>query len=298
MPHETFHEKYSRTAELMAIQRGLEDCRPRTLRLFSDPYAPLLVSFRWRLVLRAARLGLARRVVERLYDSPAGPWPRASAVARTRLIDDMLAGALDPATQPVILGAGFDSRAYRLDALAQTTVYEVDQPATQAVKRERIRQALGERAGLIHFVPVDFERDDLAVALARAGFDRAAPSIFLWEGVTNYLTPSAVDATLAAIRRSMSKRSSLIFTYVHEDALRPDSNTFPEAARWRQQVSRRGEPWIFGLRPAELPAFLAARGFEVVTDQSTADAGARYFEPMGRRNRASGLYHVALALAA
>jgi methyltransferase (TIGR00027 family) len=288
-------DAYSRTAELMAIQRGLESVRPSDRRLFSDPFAPALVSRPWRLVLRAAHFGPARRLAGFLYDAAAGPWPRASAVARTRLIDDLIADSVASAHQLAILGAGFDSRAWRLGALAEVTVFEVDQLATQAVKRRRLSKAHPDAANDVHFVPVDFERDDLADALRAAGFDPAAPGIFLWEGVTNYLTPGAVDATLSSIRRLAFPGGTLLFTYVDRAALDAGSAAFPEAARWRQQVDRRGEPWIFGLDPAALKGFLDARGFDLLTDQSTAEAGAGYFRPLGRHDRASGLYHVVRA---
>ena len=122
----------------MAVQRGLESCHPASERLFADPLANVFVTPPWRLALIAGRITPARRLIEHLYDQFGGPGPRASAVARTRLIDDWLVNASRQATQIVILGAGFDSRAYRLPALAGRRVFEVDQPATQARKRRRL----------------------------------------------------------------------------------------------------------------------------------------------------------------
>src|SRR6266496_290200 len=193
----------SRTAELMALQRALESARLRSSRLFCDAFAPHFVSRRWRLVIRASRVGAVRRAVEVLYDRVAGPGPRASAVARTRLIDDLVTDARSWIGQLVLLGAGFDSRAYRLPGLEQVTVFEVDQPATQQAKREVLGRVLAgivegdPLAWHVRFVPVDFERDDLARALRTAGYRDGTRSLFVWEGVSNYLTPAAVDQTLA-----------------------------------------------------------------------------------------------------
>src|SRR6266705_4477776 len=136
----------SRTAELMAVQRALESARPRSSRLFRDAFAPHFVSRRWRLVIRASRVGAVRNGVEVLYDRVAGPGPRASAVARTRLIDDLVTDARSWIGQLVILGAGFDARAYRLSGLAEVTVFEVDHPATQQAKREVLGRVL---AGIV-----------------------------------------------------------------------------------------------------------------------------------------------------
>lgn len=278
----------------MAFQRGLESSHPPRERLFEDRYAALLVSWRWRLLLACARVGPVRRAVEAIYDRAGGPGPRASAVARTRLIDETLSGAAALVDQLVILGAGFDSRALRLPALRRCTVFEVDHPTTQAVKRERWARLSDSASGSIRLVPVDFERDDLCDSLLQAGYRTPAPAIFLWEGVTNYLTAAAVGATLAAIRRLAVRGSTLVFTYVDRAAL-DSPGAFPEAERWLAAVRRRGEPWTFGLEPAALAAFLSERGFSLLRDSSTADAGDRYFPPRGRRGRGSALYRVVSA---
>jgi O-methyltransferase involved in polyketide biosynthesis len=118
-------------------------------------------------------------------------------------------------------------------------------------------------------------------ALATAGFDRRRSALFLWEGVTNYLTAEAVDGTLD-------------FTYVHAGVL-DGTIRFPGADRWLRNVARLGEPWTFGLLPERVPQFLADRGFRLVRDESTAEAGARLFAPMGRSERASELYRIAVA---
>ncbi len=291
----------SRTAELMAVQRALESARPRSSRLFRDAFAPHFVSRRWRLVVWASRVGPVRRAVEVLYDRVAGPGPRASAVARTRLIDDLVSDARAWIGQLVLLGAGFDARAYRLPGLEQVTVFEVDHPATQQAKREVLGRVLAgivegdPLAWHVRLVPVDFERDDLARALRAAGYRDGTPSLFVWEGVTNYLTPAAVDQTLGAVRGLAAAGSLLVLTYVDRAVLADDRSRFPEARRWVEGVRRRGEPWRFGLDPGEVEQFLARRGFGLIGDLSTAEAGERYFQPLGRRERGSALYHVVTA---
>jgi methyltransferase (TIGR00027 family) len=285
----------------MAVQRALESTRPRSSRLFRDAFAPHFVSRRWRLVIRASRVGAVRRAVEVLYDRVAGPGPRASAVARTRLIDDLVTDARAWIGQLVILGAGFDARAYRLPGLAAVTVFEVDHPATQQTKRQVLGRVLAgivdgdPLAWHVRFVPVDFERDDLARALRAAGYRDDARSLFVWEGVTNYLTPAAVDQTLGAVRSLAADGSLVVFTYVDRAVLAGDHGRFPEVRRWVEGVRRRGEPWTFGLDPAEVSEFLTRRGFGLIGDLSTAEAGERYFGPLGRRERGSALYHVVTA---
>lgn len=105
----------SRTAQLMAVQRGLESARPARTRLFQDPLAGRFVSPPWRVALQGARFVLVGRAIEAVYDLVGGPGPRASAVARTKLIDDLISEASPSIDQLVILGAGYDTRAHRLD---------------------------------------------------------------------------------------------------------------------------------------------------------------------------------------
>lgn len=284
----------SRTAELMAVQRGLESVRPADTRLFEDALAGSFVSLPWRTALRAARFPPVRQIIEAAYDFVGGPGPRASAIARTKLIDDLVERLVPSVRQVVILGAGYDTRPCRLAGLSTVAVFEVDLPSTQAVKRSVLRRTRTATTSAV-FVPVDFETDDLAESLLDAGYSPERPALFLWEGVTQYLTGDAVDATLSVIRHLATGGSFLLFTYVDQAVLRGGLQTFPEADRWLRGVDKRGEPWIFGISPSDAPDFLAERGFRLVDDLSTTQAGARYFEPRRRRDRGSGLYHVVTA---
>ena len=284
----------SRTAALMAVQRGLESARSPRERLFVDPFARSFLPPAWRAALSASRWGAVRAGVEAAYDFAGGPGPRASAIARTRLIDDLVKEFAPTVAQVVLLGAGFDARPYRLRCLARPQVFEVDQVGTQGAKRAALTRAGVSDAGVV-FVGVDFEVDDLAEALAQAGYATDKPALFVWEGVTQYLSAMAVDQTLAVIGKIAQAGGRLIFTYVDEEALRAPAK-FPGAAKWLRGVEKRGEPWIFGLSPTEVPEWLAARGFTLTGDLSTADAGSRYFPPMGRPERGSGLYRIATAV--
>jgi methyltransferase (TIGR00027 family) len=285
----------SRSAEHVALFRALESVR-RQHRLFDDPYAVGFLPRRYRLLTRLARVPRAGQWVERYLDEhwPAGP--RASAVVRTRLIDDLLGEALAAgARRLLLLGAGYDSRAYRLPALAAVRVFEVDHPATQAVKRRLIGARVGaERAAHVTFVPADLVRDDLPTALDAAGFGPPERTVVIWEGVTNYLTAPSVDATLRQLAALSAPGSRIIFTYVDRAAL-DGTGGFSGVEEWHEQVRRRGEPWTFGFDPAELPGYLAERGLSLVRDRSARDAAARYLEPLGRCEPTAPFYRIALA---
>jgi methyltransferase (TIGR00027 family) len=286
-------QQASRTAQYMALFRALETARRPSQRLFSDPYATRFLSGSLRVTAGLATLGLVRPLCWLVDQS----WPhaRSSGVVRTRLIDDMVADALAAgAQQLVLLGAGFDSRPYRLAETAAVAVFEVDHPATQQAKRARLGSALRAREWPVHFVAVDFETDDLAFALLAAGFDPQRRSIVLWEGVLSYLTAESVDRTIRILATLCASRSQLVFTYWHRGAL-DGSLRSAEATRWMARVRSSGEPFTFGFSPDELPAYLQQRGFTLTKELSTATVARAYSPALGRRELGSELYRVALA---
>ncbi len=288
-------QKASQTAQYMAFFRALETQRRSASRLFNDPYAFPLLSGRLRAVARLAQLPGLGSLVRGFLDL-GWPYTRSSGVVRTRAIDDLVRDAIrGGARQFVVLGAGFDSRALRLEEAGRIAVFEVDHPATQELKKGRLSAFLGRAPANIRYLAVDFERDPLEPKLIDSGFEPAAPAVVVWEGVVSYLTEPAVQGTLAALARLLAPSSSLIFTYMHEGAL-DGSATFPGARRWRSWVSFSGEPFIFGFRPETLAATLELFGFMLQKDESTHDESMRYCPPIGRSERGSEAYRVASAV--
>ncbi len=278
--------KPSRTAEYVALFRALEAGRRRPL--FHDPYAPSFLGLGLRTAAALGRIPLLGELVP-LYIDRRYPGPRPSAVARTRAIDDATSAALEGgATQLVILGAGYDTRAYRLPAAARARVFEVDHPDTQARKVGPIAAALGRLPGNVTFVSVDFAVDDLGARVADAGLDPDARTFYIWEGVLGYLEPAAIDATLRWMGATGGPGTRVVFTYVDKSAIDGLNSDAP----WVQAVGRAGEPFRTGLDPDGLEEFLAARGLRLLEDETTVEAARRYRMPV---RRMPGFYRVALA---
>jgi methyltransferase (TIGR00027 family) len=284
----------------MALFRAVETAERPERRLFDDPYAIPLLAGKLRMLAEIARLPLIGRLVPAFLDF-GWPYTRSSGVVRTRMIDDLVCEAIrDGARQLVLLGAGFDSRAYRLEEVEGAggiKTFEVDHPATQRAKRERLADGLGRLPENVRFVEVDFEKDDLELALAKAGFDGKTRSVVLWEGVVSYLTEPAVSGNLAVLARLLAPGSCLIFTYVHKGAL-DGSMRFSGSDRWKSWVKRSGEPFIFGFDPATLAETLRPYGFLLRSDASTAEAAGHYRAATGRNETGSELYRVATAIRA
>jgi methyltransferase (TIGR00027 family) len=172
---------------------------------------------------------------------------------RTIVIDEVVRAS--SARQLVILGAGLDARAHRVDELRDTTVFEVDQPSTQSYKRPRAA-SLPKCAKEIRYVAVDFERDDLGERLAASGHDDAAPTIWIWEGVTMYLTRDAVAGTLATVRARSTIGSELVLTYVS-----PGIGSLAKPVFFAI-----GEPLRWLVPPEEMHALAREHGFEVARE--------------------------------
>ncbi len=269
----------------MALFRAVESARSAADRLFDDPFAPLFLRPSLYSVLQLSRIPGVRGLILHVLDNR---WPgaRSSGVARTRLIDDWLRAALaDGATQVVILGAGFDCRAYRLPELSGAHVFEVDHPDTLAAKSRGLRRAFAAFPAHVTLVPVDFNTQRADAALSAAGYRATLRTAFVWEGVTNYLAPDAVDAMFRWFATA-TPGSQVMFTYVHRRVLEAPA-TFEGTQRLVRTLQRRGESWTFGLDPAETRAYLGARGLELTEDLGAAEYRSRY---LGQRRGHTGGY--------
>ena len=283
----------SRTAEYMALFRALETARPRGRRLFEDRFATAFLRPRLRAVAVLARLPLLGDAI-RSYIDRRWPGVLSSGVARTAFIDDACAAALkDGLAQVVILGAGFDARAYRMPALAAAAVFEVDHPSTSAAKARVVERRLGGWPAHVRRVAVDLLRAPLAEALAGAGFDARRPALFLWEGVTNYLQPEAVDATLRFCGAAAAG-SRLVFTYVHRAVLETPE-AFAGTDALFATLREAGETWHFGLHPEEAADYLRQRGLALTDDVPASEYRARYHGAAAAGMRGYEFYRIATA---
>ena len=284
--------EFSRTAEYMALFRAMESMQPESRRLFNDPFAVMFLGTPLRRVVRWSAMPILGPVLRGSIDR-CWPGARSSGVARTRLIDDWIGVSMANGSQQlVVLGAGFDSRAWRMPVLKDVPVFEVDHAATSAEKQRRAAAVVPRRSNVAS-VALDFDRGRLPDALAAAGFDPRRRATVVWEGVTNYLTADAVRSVLAWVG-TLGIGSNLIFTYVHQGVL-ADPASFEGAARILAAVASRGEPWTFGFIPHALPRCLQAHGLRLEEDLGADDYRARYFGPKARKMRGYGFYRAALA---
>ena len=182
---------------------------------------------------------------------------------RTRFVDDHLQRALqNGATQVVILGAGFDTRAYRFtELLRDRKVFEVDYRSTQEIKRRRLEEVLGGVPPHVRFVEIDFRRDTLRDALRKAGYQPAEKTFFIWEGVSMYLPEDAVRATLRTVASYSAAGSSLVMDFAGRATI-DMLEKFPHIPQ-HNYTTHWGEPWIFGVPDTHEQEFFRECGLEL-----------------------------------
>ena len=256
----------SRTAERVAARRAVHqllDAPP----VFSDPLA-----------LRILEPEVAARVRDdpkHLDTSPVSRYLRAFLVVRSRIAEEEVAASVARGvTQYVIVGAGYDTFAYR-NPFPQLHVFEVDHPSTQREKRQRLAEAGIPVPRNATFIGADLAITSLEEAFASSTFDRNSPAVFSWLGVVPYLELPAIEATLACVAR-MPAGTTIVFDYgVSTDAL-----NFAErfvVRRMAKRVARAGEPWKTFFLPDEMSALLRRTGFQSNTDWGSEEINTRYF---------------------
>ena len=265
------------TALGAAVCRLLEQYQAEETRLFNDPVVKDLVGGLVRVVMR---FGIMRRFTIKQMDGVAkGIF--GVQVCRTRFIDDAVQAALSEGIgQLVILGAGLDTRPYRLPGIAHLKVFEVDLPAVQSDKRKKLQELLGRLPENVTFIPIDFDAQTLDAAFAGKGFDSSKPAVFIWEGVTQYISEQAVRQTLAFVGES-APGSIILFTYVLRNIVERRSD-IPDADRMMDAVAKNGAPWIFGLEPSTVQSFLKPFHLSLVADVGNADYQEKYLRPLKR----------------
>lgn len=276
-------EAPSRTAHLVALGRAMGDLGLSHVEGFRDPTARHFLNAagarslaKAEAALRAGGKGMRLEVARAMADRMA---------LRTSAIDAAVRDAMGGgATQLVIVGAGYDGRAWRMPALQAARVFELDHPATQGYKREHAA-GLGPAIGEVAFVPIDFEREPLDSVLDAAGHDRASPTCWIWEGVVMYLTRAAVRTTLETIAERSAPGSTLIVNY----------HTRPHRSLLARLILRlMGEPQISHWTPAEMAADLASAGFTAREDTGMLDWNQRF---AAGRARVEGGAHMRVVVA-
>lgn len=288
----------SLTAENVAFVRALESFKSESERICYDPYA-----------IRFLSQGYLKFLEMAASDPSKTPFPGVhnSLSARVRYFDDFVKKFIDGGLeQLVIMGAGYDTRAYRIEGLKdKVRIFEVDHPGTQNVKMEKIKDIFGSLPDHVVYVSVDFGTEDFGQRLIEHGYERSQKTVFIMEGLIYYLSPEAVDEMLSFIAENSRKGSAIIFDYVHESSINKtngicgvqctacDQTAILNA---KKDMARQGEPYKFGIKEGILEAFIAQRGFSQVCNVTSEDYKKIYFQGINEGRPICCLLHFAHAI--
>ena len=261
-------------AEQVTAIRAGESMRPEEDRICYDPYAIHFLGPEFANIIKDPKLTEAIAVAA----EETTPGVIGCVAARTRYIDDYLTSCIDDGIeQLVILGAGYDTRPYRFDKLkAKVRTFEIDEPVTQRAKIEKVNKLLGSVPEHVTYVPIDFDKENMAEKILANGFDKESKTLFIWEGVTMYITAEAVDETLDFVAKNSGKGSSIIFNYTFQSVV-DGTCEIANAEKIRQAYAQRGEPLVFGIPEGTIDDFLFERGFRNVNNVTGEFFKSAYF---------------------
>lgn len=266
----------------MALQiagvRAGETQLPENERVFEDPYALYFFPEEIRQQFNAVTSVKAQRArYEQLM-----PGINGAIVARIRFIDECVArGLREGLEQMVIIGAGYDTRAYRIKGSEALRVFEVDHPKTQAFKKATIQSIFGKLPEHVSYVPVVFGKDPLDQKLIGQGYRLELKTLFIVEGLLMYIAPPAVDRLLSFIAHASGPGSALVCDYFDISVIEGTSPR-QEAQALRKFVETEGSPLQFGIREQEVEGFFSDRGFSNIIRVSAVSCKEKYFSGASR----------------
>ena len=273
------------------VSVAIEQHFPRDQRIIDDDLACRILPFGMRLVVWLTRPASIRDWMISSLEKPApGIW--GGLMCRKRYIDEKLSESVGHFNAVVNLGAGFDTRCYRLPALAEIPTWEVDHPANIKPKRTRLRKIFGGIPAHVRLVPIDFDDEELGIGLAAQGYPEDQRTFFIWEAVTQYLTGTGLRTTFDFLARD-APGSRLAFTYVCKDFI-------DGQVRYGQEVSYKkyvvkGRVWLYGMDPEGMADFLADYGWRVIEHLGYEELAERYVQPTGRELAATPLERMVYA---
>jgi methyltransferase (TIGR00027 family) len=277
------------TAIGIAIVRAIESEKPAAERICFDPYARRLVNgVLYHFVRLFDRLG---------YSEKRGPGVMGFLTVRERHIDEYLKTCLAGGVQQVvILGAGYDARAYRFEEFKRgVKVFEVDHPATQQAKLKKLERIFGGVPRHVTYVPIDFNTQTLEQRLPACGYDEQAKTLFIWQGVTQYLTPEGADTTLTFVAKHSGPGSSIIFDYMYTSLL-DGSVKRGEVSKMRRDRWLSNEVLAFGIPEGTITSFLEERGFTQVHDANFQYLHDTYFTGSNAKRTVADGYAIVWAV--
>ena len=260
---------------------AIEQNFPSDRRIIHDELASEILPVGYQLLVKLTRIPVLRNwMVQASEKQVDGIW--SGMVCRKRYIDDkvVLAVADENSVDAVVnLGAGYDTRVYRLPALANVPVWEVDQPVNIEAKQANLQKALGNIPSHVTLVPINFVDQELGSVLAAHEYAAGTKTFFIWEAVSQYLTETAVRQTFDFLAQAPAG-SRLAFTYVRKDFI--EGKKLYGLEKFYERMIVKVNAWHFGFEPEEVADFLSEYGWRMIEHLGYDDLADRYVKPTAR----------------
>jgi len=269
----------SRTAWGPIVQVAFEQYVPHPQRIIQDGLAYHFLPPSMKLYVSVGRSDTVRNQLFAIVERRV-PGIRGGILCRKRYIHEKLLDRMHRGLQTlVILGAGMDTLAYRIPDVSTLQVYEVDLPEIIERKKAVLIRLFGKVPDQIRLVSVDFNRQEVGEVIQEAGYTYESRSIFIWEGVTQYISESAIGKIFGFIQKACLG-SWLVFTYIRKDFI--EGQKMYDLEVLYRLTRQQKEFWQFGMNPGEVSDFLETYGWRELDQAGSAEYQQRYFQPSGR----------------
>ena len=269
----------AKTAYGPMIVVAAEQSYPEGQRLVQDELASQFLPFGLKLLAKFSQWPPARDLLLSIAEK-RGPGVWGGVLCRKRYIAEKLTEALkDGFRAVVILGAGLDTLAYCMPALASLHVYEVDLPENIVYKRTMLQHLYGKVPAHVNLVAIDFNEQDLGSVLASHGYPNPQKSFYVCEAVTQYLTDKGVRKIFNFLSKGESG-SQLVFTYVRNDFIEGTNRYGLDALYQTYRVKE--QIWQYGIEPEKVGVFIQKYGWKELEQMGSQASVEQYVRPSGR----------------
>jgi len=270
--------KATKTGVGVSFFRSVGMLFPKEKRLFEDPYSEKLLPPFFKFMLAPMRSPKRfDRMIQSREKSHRGElgW----MLCRTRYIDDVLKDSITKkGTESVVnLGSGMDCRAYYIPGIENIRYFEVDHPSVIKKKKAKLKKILGKLPNHVIFVPIDFEKQSLDTELKKAGYNVSSKTLFIWEGVTQYISKEVNDSTLKYVAKA-APGSNIVFTYCQRSFI--DGKEIPEGTEgvYKRLCKKNNPLWIYGLEPTDIGNYLSKYSLFLTEDIGSDEVKERYMK--------------------
>jgi len=266
------------TGMSVAALKAIGMLYPKEKRLFEDPYSEKLLPPSYKFFVFLMR---SPKIFDYLmkFREKSTPGVMGWLFCRFRYIDDVLKDSIEKKglESVVNLGTGYDCRAYYIPGIERVRYFEVDYPSVIEKKKAKMKKILGKLPNHVVYVPVDFEKQSLDTELKKAGYDLNSKTLFIWEGVTQYISKEANDNTMKYVAQA-APGSKIVFTYILKSFIE-GKNIHKGIKTMYKKTRKKNNPlWIYGLDPKDISDYLSKYNLSLIEDIGSREMKERYMK--------------------